>query len=85
GVPFIRPSGGERSGVPFIRPGGGERSDVASARRLQIGIETQVINGVEYATVEQVRQAANESAEAGRESAYTGIQNNPSVRRALGM
>ena len=96
GIPFIRPSGGERSGVPFIRPGGGERSDVASARRLQIGdvasarrlqigIETQVINGVEYATVEQVRQAANESAEAGRESAYTGIQNNPSVRRALGM
>jgi hypothetical protein len=52
---------------------------------VRLNLQTQVINGVEYATVDQVREAAAAAAQAGRDSAYDGMRNNPSIQRSLGM
>ena len=63
-------------------PAGGGAARTAS---LRLDLQTQVINGVEYATVDQVREAAAMAAQVGRESAYDGMRNNPSIQRSLGM
>jgi hypothetical protein len=52
---------------------------------IRLQVESQVINRVEYATVAQLREAAEASALAGRDSAYDGMRNNPSIQRSLGM
>jgi IS5 family transposase len=52
---------------------------------VRLSLETQVINGIEYATVAQVREAAEAAAQVGRDSAYDGMRNNPSIQRSLGM
>lgn len=101
GVPFQRSPGGGASvaggdsmsgggsSIPFLKAQGGSGSGIGPApgrtSALRLSVDTQVINGVEYATVEQVRQAAAASAQAGRDSVYNDLRNNPSVQRSLGM
>ena len=48
-------------------------------------IETQVINNVEYATVDQVDKAAAASAKQARAQVFSDMKNKPSTRRQLGM
>lgn len=96
GVPFM--GGGESLGIPFLKttagngggPGasGGASAGPAAMPRsapIRLSVESQVINGVEYATIEQLREASAAAAEAGRDSAYHGMRNNPSIQRSLGM
>ena len=86
GIPFLKASPGAGGGMAVGGPaGGGPGGGVARSSSLRLSLETQVINGVEYATVEQVREAAAAAAEAGRDSAYDGMRNNPSIQRSLGM
>lgn len=92
GVPFMA-AGAKAPGIPFLKgaaasPGAaaaGRGEGMARTSSLRLSLETQVINGVEYATVEQVRQAAAEAAAAGRDSAYDGMRNSPTIQRSLGM
>lgn len=87
GIPFLKASPGAGGGgtagggAAGGAPGGG----MARSSSLRLSLETQVINGIEYATVDQVREAAAAAAEAGRESAYDGIRNSPSIQNSLGM
>jgi hypothetical protein len=85
GVPFQRAPGG----IPFLKPmaagGRGAAGAMAGPKALRVSVDTQVINAVEYATVEQVRQTAEASAAAGREMVYHDLRNNPSIQRSLGM
>jgi hypothetical protein len=96
GVPFM--GGGDSLGIPFLKttagngggPGasGGASAGPAAMPRsapIRLSVESQVINGVEYATIEQLREASAAAAEAGRDSAYHGMRNNPSIQRSLGM
>lgn len=97
GVPFQRAPGGskapegigERMGIPFLKPmaggGRGGAGAMAGPKALRVSVDTQVINNIEYATVEQVRQTAEASAAAGREMVYHDLRNNPSIQRSLGM
>jgi hypothetical protein len=91
-------AGGESLGIPFLKttagnggvPGasGGTGAGPAAMPRsapIRLSVESQVINGVEYATIEQLREASAAAAEAGRDSAYDGMRNNPSIQRSLGM
>jgi len=48
-------------------------------------IETQVINNVEYATVEQVRVASAASAKQARAQVFSDMKNKPSRRAAVGL
>jgi len=48
-------------------------------------LETQVINGVEYATVDQVRAMGKRAAKQGQAMAYSGMRNNKSVRSRVGV
>ena len=90
--------GGESLGIPFLKttagnggaPGasGGAGAGPAAMPRIapiRLSVESQVINGVEYATIEQVREASAAAAQAGRDSAYDGMRNHPSIQRSLGM
>lgn len=101
GVPFQRApggattvaeGGGDAMGIPFLkaRPGGSSGSGAGAApmarsSALRLSVDTQVINGVEYATVEQVRQAAAAAAQAGRDSVAYDLRNSPSFQRSVGM
>jgi hypothetical protein len=100
GVPFQRSPGGSASvaggdslgaggapSIPFLKAQGGSGTGPTPGRSsaLRLSVDTQVINGVEYATVEQLREAAAASAQAGRDSVYNDLRNNPSVQRSLGM
>jgi hypothetical protein len=86
GIPFLKASPGAGGGMALGGPaGGGPGGGGARTSSLRLSLETQVINGVEYATVQQVREAAAAAAEAGRDSAYDGIRNNPSIQSSLGM
>ena len=100
GVPFQRSPGGSASvaggdslgaggapSIPFLKAQGGSGTGRAPglSSALRLSVDTQVINGVEYATVEQLREAAAASAQAGRDSVYNDLRNNPSVQRSLGM
>jgi TP901 family phage tail tape measure protein len=81
--------------VPFMRSGNSSPAAMAAeaARAMastplepiRLQVESQVINRVEYATVAQLREAADAAAMAGRDSAYEGMRNNPSIQRSLGM
>lgn len=86
GIPFLKASPGGSGGMAGV-PGGssGGPGGIARTSSLRLNLQTQVINGVEYATVEQVREAAAAAAMAGRDSAYDGMRNNPSIQRSLGM
>jgi hypothetical protein len=86
GIPFLKASTGGSAGNPGV-PGSAGAGSAAMASRssVRLSLETQVINGIEYATVEQVREAAAAAAQAGRDSAYDGMRNNPSIQRSLGM
>ena len=48
-------------------------------------IETQVINNVEYATVEQVRLASAASAKQAKAQVFSDMKNKPAVRRKAGI
>lgn len=48
-------------------------------------IQTQVINSVEYATVDQVQKASEQSAKRARAQVFADMRNKPSTRTALGM
>jgi hypothetical protein len=83
-IPFLKssPSGGAMAGSG---PGGAPPSAMGPSRSLRLKVETQVINGVEYATVEQVHQAAAAAAAASREAVYNDFRNNPSIQSSVGM
>jgi murein DD-endopeptidase MepM/ murein hydrolase activator NlpD len=94
GVPFK--AAGFAGGIPFLKAGpggapgstgspGGSAAAMPRSASVRLNLQTQVINGVEYATVDQVREAAAAAAQAGRDSAYDGMRNNPSIQRSLGM
>jgi hypothetical protein len=94
GVPFT--AAGFAGGIPFLKAGpggapgstgtpGGSAAAMPRSASVRLNLQTQVINGVEYATVDQVREAAAAAAQAGRDSAYDGMRNNPSIQRSLGM
>jgi hypothetical protein len=48
-------------------------------------VQTQVINSVEYATVDQLNAAAAQSAKKARAEVFAEMRNKPSVRKSLGM
>lgn len=50
-----------------------------------VNIETTVINSVEYATVDQLRATADESARRARAQVYSDMRNKPSTRASLGL
>ena len=101
GVPFQRApggatavaeGGGDAMGIPFLktRSGGSSGSSAGAApmarsSALRLSVDTQAINGVEYATVEQVRQAAAAAAQAGRDSLAYDLRNSPSFQRSVGL
>jgi hypothetical protein len=86
GIPFLKgSSGGGGGGAAAGAAGGAPRAGMARSSSLRLSFETQVINGIEYATVQQVREAAEAAAQAGRDSVYDGMRNNPSIQRSLGM
>jgi TP901 family phage tail tape measure protein len=81
--------------VPFMRSGNSSPAAMAAeaARAMastplepiRLQVESRVINGVEYVTTSQLREATEAAAMAGRDSAYDGMRNNPSIQRSLGM
>ena len=81
--------------VPFMRSGNSSPAAMAAeaARAMastplepiKLQVESRVINGVEYVTTSQLREATEAAAMAGRDSAYEGMRNNPSIQRSLGM
>jgi len=86
GIPFLKASsGGGGGGAAAGAAGGAPGAGMARSSSLRLSLETQVINGVEYATVQQVREAAEAAAQAGRDSAYDGMRNNPSIQASLGL
>jgi murein DD-endopeptidase MepM/ murein hydrolase activator NlpD len=94
GVPFM--AAGSAGGIPFLKAGpggapgstgtpGGSAAAMPRSAPIRLRVESQVINGVEYVTMEQLREASAAAAQAGRDSAYDGMRNNPSIQRSLGM
>lgn len=72
--------------LPLRRgPNGKLGVQAAPAAPIDVRVETTVINGVEYATVDQLRTATKEAAMRGRNMAYAGIQQSTKVRRRLGV
>jgi hypothetical protein len=61
-----------------------ERSERSTSSGTML-IETQVINNVEYASVEQVEIAAAASAEKARAQVFSDMRNKPTTRRQLGL
>lgn len=89
-------SGGAPGGIPFLKtspggPGGGGTAGaapgaaMARSSALRLSVETQVINGIEYATVAQLHEAAAAAAQASRDSVYYDLRNNPSIQQSVGM
>jgi murein DD-endopeptidase MepM/ murein hydrolase activator NlpD len=86
GIPFLKgSSGGGGGGAAAGAAGGAPGAGMARSSSLRLSLETQVINGIEYATVQQVLEAAEAAAQAGRDSAYDGMRNNPSIQTSLGL
>ena len=94
GVPFM--AAGGAGGIPFLKAGpggapgssgtpGGAAAAMPRSAPIRLSVESQVINGVEYVTIEQLREASAAAAQAGRDSAYDGMRNNPSIQRSLGI
>jgi hypothetical protein len=85
GIPFLKTTGGN-GGFPGASGGAGAGpAAMPRSAPIRLSVESQVINGVEYATIEQLREASAAAAQAGRDSAYDGMRNNPSIQRSLGM
>jgi len=61
-----------------------ERNETSTSSGTML-IETQVINNVEYATVDQVDKAAAASAKQARAQVFSDMKNRPSTRRQLGI
>lgn len=61
-----------------------ERSERSTSSGTML-IETQVINNVEYATIDQVDKAASASAKQARAQVFSDMRNKPSTRRQLGI
>jgi hypothetical protein len=61
-----------------------ERSERSTSSGTML-IETQVINNVEYATVEQVDKAATASAKQARAQVFSDLRNKPASRAQIGM
>jgi murein DD-endopeptidase MepM/ murein hydrolase activator NlpD len=85
GIPFLKTTGGN-GGFPGASGGAGAGpAAMPRSAPIRLNVESQVINGVEYATIEQLREASAAAAQAGRDSAYDGMRNYPSIQRSLGM
>jgi hypothetical protein len=54
-------------------------------RPLRLIVETQVINQIEYATVQQLRESSAAAAQAGRDSLAFDMRNSPTFQRSVGM
>jgi hypothetical protein len=61
-----------------------ERNDTSTSSGTML-IETQVINNVEYATVDQVDKAATASAKQARAQVFSDMRSRPATRRSVGM
>ena len=61
-----------------------ERNETSTSSGTML-IETQVINSVEYATVEQVDKAATASAKQARAQVFSDMRSRPATRRSVGM
>jgi murein DD-endopeptidase MepM/ murein hydrolase activator NlpD len=94
GIPFMaarptRPASSSEAalGIPFIKSSGGDSREASPSRSkpLRVSVETQVINGIEYATVEQLRQTAAAAAQAGRDSVAYDMRNSPTFQRSVGL
>lgn len=57
----------------------------APASPLDVRVESQVINGVEYVTVEQFQQGLRDAAERGRAMTLKDMRNSVKVRKSLGI
>ena len=62
-----------------------ERQTMLTGAGGSMLIQTEVINNVEYATVDQVAQAAAASAKQARAQVFADMRNKPSTRASLGM
>ena len=62
-----------------------ERQTMLTGAGGSMLIQTQVINNVEYATMDQVAQASAASAKQARAEIFADMRNKPSVRSSLGM
>jgi len=62
-----------------------ERETMLASSGGSLRIETQVINNVEYATVDQVTQATAASAKKAKAQVFADMRNKPSTRASLGM
>jgi murein DD-endopeptidase MepM/ murein hydrolase activator NlpD len=89
GIPFLKASGGGREagpGIPFLKASGGVReASMVQPRPLRLIVETQVINQIEYATVQQLRESSAAAAQAGRDSLAFDMRNSPTFQRSVGM
>jgi murein DD-endopeptidase MepM/ murein hydrolase activator NlpD len=85
GIPFLKTTGGNGGGPGASGGAGAGPAAMPRSAPIRLRVESQVINSVEYATIEQLREASAAAAEAGRDSAYDGMRNNPSIQRSLGM
>jgi hypothetical protein len=86
-IPFLKASsGGGGGGLMGAGTGGASPGDdMGHTRPLKINVDTQVINGVEYATVQQLREAAAAAAQAGRDSVAYDMRNSPTFQRSVGL
>jgi hypothetical protein len=52
---------------------------------IEVNLQTQVINGVEYATVDQVKVATRQAAERGQSMALNRLQRSTRTRKKVGV
>jgi tape measure domain-containing protein len=62
-----------------------ERQTMLTGAGGSTTVQTQVINNVEYATIDQVQEVANLSAKKARAQVFSDMRNRPSTRASLGM
>ena len=62
-----------------------ERQTMLTGAGGSTTVQTQVINNVEYATIDQVQEVANLSAKRARAQVFSDMRNRPSTRASLGM
>ena len=56
-----------------------------SNQSVDVKMQTTVINGVEYATMEQVHAASKQSAQKGRDMALASLKNSVRARKGIGL
>jgi tape measure domain-containing protein len=62
-----------------------ERQTILTGAGGSTTVQTQVINNVEYATIDQVQEVADLSAKKARAQVFSDMRNRPSTRASLGM